>query len=132
MSGDAATSGASGSNAAAAAAANAAPTSVEKTHGFRDYYRCLRDNRHFRLLWTAETVDNVGSWLSYVATLDMVEQFSGGSGLALSAVVLIRFLPSLALAPICGVVADMCGGFAWVCGACGRTPGTALCWPGST
>ena len=111
MSGDAATAAASGSSATAAAA------SAEKTHGFRDYYRCLRDNRHFRLLWTAETVDNVGSWLSYVATLDMVEQFSGGSGLALSAVVLVRFLPSLALAPICGVVADRCVRAAWVCGA---------------
>ena len=90
MSGDAATAAASGSSATAAAA------SAEKTHGFRDYYRCLRDNRHFRLLWTAETVDNVGSWLSYVATLDMVEQFSGGSG---------------------GVVADRCVRAAWVCGA---------------
>ena len=119
MSGDAATSGNGGASAAAAA-------SADKTHGFRDYYRCLRDNRHFRLLWTAETVDTCGSWLSYVAVLDMVEQFSGGSGLALSAVVLIRFLPSLALAPICGVVADRCVGAAWGVGGAGRDGGGAM------
>lgn len=46
-------------------------------------------------------------WMqSYVATLELASQFSGGSGLALSGVVLIRFLPSLLLAPVCGVVAD--------------------------
>ena len=43
---------------------------------------------------------------SYVATLELVEQFSGGSGLAISGVVIIRFMPSLLLAPVCGVVAD--------------------------
>ena len=53
--------------------------------------------------------DNLGSWLNYVATLSLVDEFSGGSGLALSAVVLIRFLPSLLLAPISGVVADRWG-----------------------
>lgn len=49
-------------------------------------------------------------WLSYVATLELASELSGGSGLALSAVVLIRFLPSLLLAPVCGVVADRWGG----------------------
>ena len=43
-----------------------------------------------------------------MATLELVEQFSGGSGLAISGVVIIRFMPSLLLAPICGVVADRC------------------------
>lgn len=41
-----------------------------------------------------------------MATLELASELSGGSGLALSAVVLIRFLPSLLLAPVCGVVAD--------------------------
>ncbi|KAL4437964.1 hypothetical protein ABPG77_004185 [Micractinium sp. CCAP 211/92] len=76
------------------------------THGFRDYYRVLSGNRYFLLLWVAEMIDNIGSWLSYVATLELASELSGGSGLALSAVVLIRFLPSLLLAPVCGVVAD--------------------------
>lgn len=72
------------------------------------YYTCLRDHRGFRLLFLASVVDNLGAWLSYVSLLGMVERFSGGSGLALSAVVLIRFLPALLLGPVVGVVADRC------------------------
>lgn len=49
----------------------------------------------------------MGSWLNYVAVLTLVERFSQGA-LAISGVVLIRFLPSLFWAPICGVVADRC------------------------
>eukprot|EP00887_Chlorella_sp_A99_P000832 scaffold5.g832.t1 len=45
-------------------------------------------------------------WLNYIATLSLVNEFTGSSGLALSGVVLIRFLPSLVLAPVTGVVAD--------------------------
>ncbi len=59
-----------------------------------------------RLLWIGEMIDSSGSFLSYVSQLSLVERFSGGSGLALSAVVLIRFLPSLLLCPVAGVVAD--------------------------
>ena len=94
--------------AASTPAAAAAAAEPHGTQGFADYYRVLREHRYFRLLWAAEMVDNIGGWLSYVATLTMVEDFSGGSGLAISAVVLIRFLPALVLAPICGVVADRC------------------------
>jgi predicted MFS family arabinose efflux permease len=46
--------------------------------------------------------------LSYVATLELVSSFSEGSGLALSSVILIRFLPSLLLSPVAGVLADSC------------------------
>ena len=71
-----------------------------------------RDHRGFRLLFLASVVDNLGAWLSYVSLLGMVERFSGGSGLALSAVVLIRFLPALLLGPVAGVVADRCAALA--------------------
>lgn len=53
----------------------------------------------------AETIDMTGAWLNYVAVFSLVESFSGSS-LALSGVVLIRFLPSLLLAPVTGVLAD--------------------------
>ncbi|PRW58840.1 major facilitator superfamily MFS_1 [Chlorella sorokiniana] len=97
----------SGGGAAPAGGASEPPNkALEQTHGLRDYYRVLAANRQFRYLWCAEMIDNIGSWLSYVATLELVEQFSGGSGLAISGVVIIRFLPSLLLAPVCGVVAD--------------------------
>jgi len=60
------------------------------------------------ILQLADFIDNIGSWLSYIATLELVESFSNGSGLALSAVILIRFFPSLLLSPLAGVLADRC------------------------
>lgn len=42
------------------------------------YYECLRDNKHFRMLWLAETIDNIGSWLNYVAVLTLVEVSGSG------------------------------------------------------
>jgi predicted MFS family arabinose efflux permease len=59
-------------------------------------------------IFPADFIDNIGSWLSYIATLELVESFSDGSGLALSAVILIRFFPSLLLSPLAGVLADRC------------------------
>ena len=56
----------------------------------------------------------IGAWLNYVAVFSLVESFSGSS-LALSGVVLIRFLPSLLLAPVTGVMADR-----WVVRGAGR------------
>jgi len=72
------------------------------------YWRCLRDNPHYRNLWIADFIDNIGAWLNYVATLELVEEFSGGSGFAVTAVILIRFVPSLALSPVAGVIGDRC------------------------
>lgn len=79
----------------------------QEHHGsLKAYFRCLRDHPYFTLLWLAETVNTLGMWLNYIATLSLVNEFTGSSGLALSGVVLIRFLPSLVLAPVTGVVAD--------------------------
>ena len=72
----------------------------------RDYIQCLKENKHYRLIWIAEVVDNIGAWLNYVATLSLVESFSHGSGLALSLVILVRMLPSFVLSPLAGVIAD--------------------------
>lgn len=78
-----------------------------KEHGsLRDYVLCLKTNKYFLILWLAEVIDSTGSWLNYISVLTLVEKFSANSSLAVSAVVLIRFLPSLVLAPLCGVVAD--------------------------
>lgn len=71
------------------------------------YWRCLRNNPGYRNLWLADFIDNIGAWLNYVATLELVSAFTSSS-LALSAVVLIRFLPSLVLSPLAGVLADSC------------------------
>ena len=58
-------------------------------------------------LFIADLVDNIGAWLNYIATLELVSSFSESS-VALSVIVLIRFSPSLVLAPLAGVLADRC------------------------
>jgi MFS family permease len=71
------------------------------------YYNVLKENRNYFLLWMAEVIDNIGAWLNYVAVLGLIERFAfQQNGLALSSVILVRFLPALLLAPIAGVVAD--------------------------
>jgi hypothetical protein len=115
--------------AAAAAAAAHAPTSLAAVNGadahghhhtaaadaphvpisLADYARCLADSPPFRALWVSDVVDTLGSWLNYVAVLELASAFSAGSGregMALFGVVLIRFLPSLLFAPLAGVLGD--------------------------
>lgn len=100
----------------------------------RAYYDLLREYRGFTVVWIGEVrpfrcffrfmksvahslagsltchctqiIDNVGNWLNYVATLSLVEQLAGGRGLLISALLIVRFLPTFLLFPIAGVVAD--------------------------
>ena len=53
-----------------------------------------------------QILSNLGNWLSYIATLLVVDDLSNGKGIYLSAVLVIHFLPSFGLFPIAGVVAD--------------------------
>ena len=99
------------------------------------YYELLRNNRAFTVVWIGEVgsacwvlcpkpcnlpigdngdltygclqiIDNIGNWLNYVATLSLVEELAEGKGLWISAVLIVRFLPSFLMFPIAGVVAD--------------------------
>jgi hypothetical protein len=95
--------------AAPAPAAGAAADAPHVPTSLADYARCLRDSPPFRALWVSDVVDTLGSWLNYVAVLELASAFSAGSGregMALFGVVLIRFLPSLLLAPLAGVLGD--------------------------
>lgn len=53
-----------------------------------------------------QIVDNIGNWLNYIASLTLVETLAGGRGLLISAVLIVRFLPTFLLFPVAGVVAD--------------------------
>ncbi|KDD73493.1 hypothetical protein H632_c2120p0, partial [Helicosporidium sp. ATCC 50920] len=76
-------------------------------HGsLKSYYHCIRYNPYFIWLWVAECVNTMGSWFNYVATLTLVEHATNSSGLALSGIVLLHFLPMLLLGPMAGAVAD--------------------------
>ena len=53
-----------------------------------------------------QLVDNAGGWFNYVATLALVDRLSQGSSVAISMVLIVRFLPFAFFFPIAGVVAD--------------------------
>lgn len=67
-----------------------------------DYWRCTRDLPNFRLLLIGGAVDLVGSWLTQVAVMLLLETAASGSGLAVAAINLCRVVPALLLAPVAG------------------------------
>lgn len=70
------------------------------------YWQLLKQNREFRKLWLAQAVSLLGDWFNTIALLTLVTRFTDGSALAISALLLARFLPPLLVAPLTGVLAD--------------------------
>jgi MFS family permease len=62
-------------------------------------------HRNFRLYWTGQIVSLVGTWMQTVSQPWLV-LLLGGSPIQLGAVLALQFAPSLALAPLGGVLAD--------------------------
>lgn len=50
------------------------------------YFRCLRDNPNFRLLWVGGTLINLGWWAHYIAAMQVAQALAGPrlTGLAVS------------------------------------------------
>jgi MFS family permease len=69
------------------------------------YVELLRRNRDFRLLWLGQVVSQLGDWFNTVALYTLVLEMTG-SGRAVGLVLVARFLPSVVLGPLSGVVAD--------------------------
>jgi predicted MFS family arabinose efflux permease len=70
------------------------------------YLELLRRNRDFRLVWLGQVVSQLGDWLNTIAIYTLVLQLTGSSGSAVGLVLVARFLPSVVLGPLAGVVAD--------------------------
>jgi MFS family permease len=62
-------------------------------------------HRNFRLYWIGQIVSLVGTWMQSVSQPWLV-LLLGGSPIQLGAVLALQFAPSLALAPLGGVIAD--------------------------
>ncbi len=62
-------------------------------------------HRNFRLYWIGQIVSLVGTWMQSVSQPWLV-LLLGGSSIQLGIVVALQFAPSLALAPLGGVLAD--------------------------
>jgi MFS family permease len=70
------------------------------------YFLLLRDNPNFARLWLAQVVSLLGDWFSAIALSALVSKYSNGSGLAVSALLIARFLPPLFVSPFTGVLVD--------------------------
>jgi MFS family permease len=69
------------------------------------YKGLLRANRDFRQLWLGQVVSQLGDWFDTIALFTLVLRLTG-SGKAVGLVLVARFLPSVVLGPLSGVVAD--------------------------
>ena len=69
------------------------------------YFELLRSNRDFRHLWLGQVVSQLGDWFNTIALFTLVLRLTG-SGRAVGLVLVARFLPSVVLGPLAGVLAD--------------------------
>lgn len=72
---------------------------------FPAYWRLVRDNRNFRLLWLAQIVSELGDWLYSIALYSLLLELTGSAKTVALAVVL-QVLPQFFIAPTAGVVND--------------------------
>jgi len=73
----------------------------------RGYLALLRRNPGFARLWYAQAVSLLGDWFSLIALSALVTRYGGeNAGLAVSGLLLARFLPPLLIGPFAGVLVD--------------------------
>lgn len=71
------------------------------------YLRLLRENQGYSLLWLAQVVSLAGDWFNTIALSALVVAYSPGSeGLAISGLLLARFVPPMLISPVAGVLID--------------------------
>src|SRR5438309_7463858 len=69
------------------------------------YGELLRGNRSFRLLWLGQVVSQMGDWFDTIAVYTIALKLTG-SGRSVALIMVARFLPSVVMGPLSGVVAD--------------------------
>ena len=69
-----------------------------------DYWKVLRENAPYRLAFISYCIDNVGNWLTFVASVSITSRIGGS--LYTSAYLVIRLLPSFLFAGCVGSLAD--------------------------
>jgi MFS family permease len=72
----------------------------------REYLALLRQNANYRNLWLGSVVSFLGDWFNLIAAAELVATLTGSSGLAVSTLFLLRFLPQFLFSPVAGVLAD--------------------------
>ncbi|MCA1593564.1 MAG: MFS transporter [Acidobacteria bacterium] len=69
------------------------------------YIELLRRNRDFRRVWLGQVVSQLGDWFDTIAVYTLALRLTG-SGSSISLILVARFLPSVVMGPLSGVVAD--------------------------
>lgn len=85
--------------------------SLESTASLTPVLRVVAQNPQFARLWLAQFVSQTGDWLNRVASLVLIGNLGGtgpvlGVGALFGAELALRLLPSAALGPLAGPVAD--------------------------
>lgn len=69
------------------------------------YWRLIRDNRNFRLLWMAQIVSELGDWFYSVAIFSFLLELTGSAQMVAFAF-MMQVLPQCLVAPTAGVIND--------------------------
>src|SRR6266576_2838721 len=69
------------------------------------YGELLRGNRGFRLLWLGQVVSQMGDWFDTIAVYTIALRLTGSTR-SVALIMVARFLPSVIMGPLSGVVAD--------------------------
>jgi MFS family permease len=69
------------------------------------YVELLRTNRGFRLLWLGQVVSQMGDWFDTIAVYTIALRLTGSTR-SVALIMVARFLPSVVMGPLSGVVAD--------------------------
>ena len=70
-----------------------------------EYLDLLKRNHNFRYLWWGNVISLLGDWFNLLASAALVTELTS-SGVAISYLFLVRFLPQFLFSPIAGVIAD--------------------------
>src|SRR5436853_4247355 len=69
------------------------------------YLELLRSNRGFRFLWLGQVVSQMGDWFDTIAVYTIALRLTGSSR-SVALIMVARFLPSVIMGPLSGVIAD--------------------------
>ena len=69
------------------------------------YRELLRNNPKFRLLWLGQVVSQMGDWFDTIAVYTIALRLTGSSR-SVALIMVARFLPSVVMGPLSGVIAD--------------------------
>src|SRR5512147_728753 len=70
-----------------------------------EYLDLLKRNQNFRYLWWGNVISLLGDWFNLIASAALVTELTS-SGVAISYLFLVRFIPQFLFSPFAGVIAD--------------------------